>query len=384
MHKWLLCSALSALCGTSLAQGTETAIANTPPQTTLSSTSSSVQDMTLPASVQATIDRLMQPYDGDVPGASLLVLKDDKPIVRRSYGLSDLEKNIESSPATNYRLASVSKQFTAAAVLLLAQSGKLTVNDPVQKWLPSLPPITANMTLHHLLEHTSGVLDYEDLMEKPYDGQISDAGVLALLEKQNQLNFPPGSRYRYSNSGYALLALVVERASGQRFPEFLRDHIFRPLGMDNTLAYVVNGPAVPHRAWGYSEQNSHWQRTDQNAYSAVLGDGGIYSNSDDLTKWDAALNDNRLFSEDTLAQVFAKHVEVIDGQETSYYGYGWRISNDGSRQWHSGESIGFRNTLIRWPNQRLTVIVLSNRNAPTPYQIAFEIGTAILQATAEP
>src|SRR5690606_10155331 len=136
-----------------------------------------------------------------------------------------------------------SKQFTAAAVLLLAQSGKLSIDDPVRRWLPSLPPAADGITLQHLLDHTSGVLDYEDLMAKPFAGQISDAGVLALLEQQDRLNFTPGSTYRYSNSGYALLALVVERASGQSFPDFLRSRIFKPLGMRSSLAYVADGPS---------------------------------------------------------------------------------------------------------------------------------------------
>ncbi|KAF1716519.1 serine hydrolase [Pseudoxanthomonas yeongjuensis] len=325
---------------------------------------------------QAEIERLMQPYDGDVPGASLLVLKDGKAVVRRGYGRADLEKGIEAGPATNYRLASVTKQFTAAAILLLAQDGKLSIDDPVRKWLPTLPRSTDGMTLRHLLEHTSGLLDYEDLMAKPYDGQIRDAGVLALLEKEDRLNFPVGSTYRYSNSGYALLALVVERASGLSFPEFLRTRIFAPLGMHDTLAYVADGPEVRLRAWGYSEKDGKWTRTDQNAYSAVLGDGGIYSSIDDLARWDAASYDDRLLSDASRALAFGKHVQVSGEPDATYYGFGWRVTDD--RQWHSGESVGFRNTLVRWPKQHLTVIVLSNRNDPTPYDLASRIGALFL------
>jgi CubicO group peptidase (beta-lactamase class C family)/D-alanyl-D-alanine dipeptidase len=325
---------------------------------------------------QAEIERLMQPYDGDVPGASLLVLKDGKAVVRRGYGRADLEKGIEAGPATNYRLASVTKQFTAAAILLLAQDGKLSIDDPVRKWLPTLPRSADGMTLRHLLEHTSGLLDYEDLMAKPYDGQIRDAGVLALLEKEDRLNFPVGSTYRYSNSGYALLALVVERASGLGFPEFLRTRIFAPLGMHDTLAYVADGPEVRLRAWGYSEKDGKWTRTDQNAYSAVLGDGGIYSSIDDLARWDAASYDDRLLSDASRALAFGKQVQVSGEPDATYYGFGWRVTDD--RQWHSGESVGFRNTLVRWPKQHLTVIVLSNRNDPTPYDLASRIGALFL------
>lgn len=331
---------------------------------------------------QAEIDRLMRSYDGDVPGASLLVLKDGKAVVRRGYGRSDLERRVEAGPATNYRLASVTKQFTAAAVLLLAQDGKLAVGDPVRKWLPELPKAANAITVRNLLDHTGGLFDYEDLMAKPYAGQISDAGVLALLSKENRLYFPPGSTYRYSNSGYAMLALVVERASGMSFPGFLRTRIFAPLGMHDTLAYVAGGPDVPHRAWGYSKTDGGWERTDQNAYSAVLGDGGIYSNIDDLARWDAALYDDRLLGDATRAQAFGKQVQVASEPEATYYGYGWRVTENGDRQWHSGESIGFRNTLVRWPKQHLTVVLLSNRNDPTPYDTAAAIGKLFLDDAA--
>lgn len=325
----------------------------------------------------ARIDQLMQRYDASGPGASLLVLKDGKPVVRRGYGRSDMDTQTAAGPATNYRLASVSKQFTAAAILLLAQDGKLGIDDPARKWLPSLPAVAKPITLRHLLTHTSGVLDYEDLMADPYDGQIHDAGVLDLLAKEHRLYFAPGSRYRYSNSGYALLALVVERASGLSFPDYLRQRIFQPLGMADTLAFVAGGPAVPHRAWGYSEADGGWTRTDQSPTSAVLGDGGIYSSIDDLAKWDAALYDDRLLSDATRALAFGRHVEVPGESGVSHYGFGWRIG--GGVQWHSGETIGFRNVLIRWPEQRVTVILLSNRNEPAPYATAQAIGRMFLR-----
>lgn len=329
----------------------------------------------------AQLDRLMQRYDGDVPGASLLVLRDGEALVRRGYGRSDLARGVEAGPATAYRLASVSKQFTAAAVLLLAQDGTLAIDDPVRTWLPSLPREADAITLRHLLTHTSGLVDYEDLMAEPYDGQIRDAGVLALLEKEHRLYFAPGSAYRYSNSGYALLALVVERASGMAYADFLRQRIFRPLNMHDTLAYVDGGPAVPHRAWGYSENESasaaeRWQRTDQSATSAVLGDGGIYSTIDDLARWDAALYDDRLLSDASRAEAFGPQVEVTGEGYEAQYGFGWRIT--GETLWHSGETIGFRNVIVRWPRRHLTVVLLTNRNAPEPYPTALEIGALFL------
>lgn len=328
----------------------------------------------------AMIERLMQRYDGHAPGASLLVLKDGVPVMRRGYGRSDLTADIDTGPATNYRLASVSKQFTATAVLLLMQDGVLSIDDPLRRWLPSLPAATDAITLRHLLSHTSGVLDYEDLMSEPYAGQIVDAGVLALLEHEDRLYFPPGSQYRYSNSGYALLALVVEWASGKSFPQFLHTRIFAPLGMRHTVARVEDGPAVAYRAFGYSQADTGWQLTDQSSTSAVLGDGGIYSSIDDLAIWDAALYDDRLLTETSRALAFGQQVAATDELESApyFYGFGWRVAADGSRIWHTGESIGFRNAMVRWPKQRLTVAVLSNRNGPSPYPLALEIGRLFL------
>ena len=326
---------------------------------------------------QAELERLMQDYDGDAPGASLLVLRDGEAVVRRGYGRSDLEQGIEAGPATDYRLASVSKQFTAAAILLLAQDGKLAIDDPARKWLPSLPHAADAITLRHLLTHASGLVDYEDLMAEPYQGQILDAGVLALLEKEDRLQFPPGSAYRYSNSAYALLSLVVERASGMAYPEFLRARIFRPLNMHDTLAYVNGGPEVPHRAWGYSQVDGGWRRTDQSPTSAVLGDGGIYSSIDDLARWDAALYDDRLLSDASRALAFGPQVEVTGEGYQAHYGFGWRITGD--TLWHSGETVGFRNVIVRWPQRRLTVVLLTNRNGPEPYRTALKIGALFMK-----
>ena len=190
----------------------------------------------------------MRSYSGAVPGASVLVLRNGEPVVRRSYGLADLEQRTPASPATNYRLASVTKQFTAAAILLLNEANKLQLDEPIRKWLPELPEATQSVTIRHLLTHTGGLVDYEDFV--PDDGpQVHDADVLRLLAKQNRTYFTPGSSYRYSNSGYALLALIVERASGQHFAAFLRDRIFEPLGMHATVAFENGVSTVAARAY---------------------------------------------------------------------------------------------------------------------------------------
>ena len=322
-----------------------------------------------PDAVLARVDALMADYAGDVPGASVLVVHEGEAVVRRSYGLADVDNGVAATPATDYRLASVTKQFTAAAILLLAEDGRLDLADPVGRWLPSLPPRPAAATLHQLLTHTSGLLDYEDFVPEAATTQVRDADVLRLLEPHDRTLFPPGSDYRYSNSGYALLALVVAKASGRAFPAFLRENIFLPLGMDATLARVDEGPPVAHRAYGHSLVEGAWQRTDQSPTSAVLGDGGVYSSIDDLAKWDAALYDDRLLSAGSRRLAFTPHATTDD--PSVRYGYGWRVTGD--TLWHSGETIGFRNVIVRWPSRRLTVVVLTNRDDPEPYGLALEI-----------
>jgi CubicO group peptidase (beta-lactamase class C family) len=321
-------------------------------------------------------DQLMQNYQGNVPGASLLVIKDGKPLVRRGYGLANMEQHEQATPATNYRLASVSKQFTAAAILLLAEDGKLKLDDSIRHWLPSLPATAGKVTLRQLLSHTGGLIDYEDLMPASTTEQLDDNDVLRMLSATTRSYFAPGTAYRYSNSGYVLLGLVVEKASGRSLPAFLQQRIFQPLHMDHTLLYVRSGPEISHRAYGYSKENGAWKRTDQDLTSATRGDGGIYSSIDDLARWDAALYDNRLLSDASRKLAFSPHVKVVGEPYEASYGFGWRITGD--TLWHSGESIGFRNVIVRWPKQHLTVILLSNRNGPEPYQTALKIAQPFL------
>jgi CubicO group peptidase (beta-lactamase class C family) len=318
------------------------------------------------------VDALLRDYAGDVPGAAVLVVRDGQPVVRAGYGLADLETGTPATPETNYRLASMTKQFTAASILLLAEDGRLTLDDRACEWLPSLPKAAETVTIRHLLTHTSGLVDYEDVIPEGFAAQLHDADVLQLLETQGRTYFRPGSGYRYSNSGYALLALIVERASGNTFATFLRERIFEPLGMHNTVAYEEGISTVSNRAFGYTQEAGGWKRTDQDQTSAVLGDGGIYSSIDDLAKWDAALYDSRLLD---LRAAFTPATRTDDPDVE--YGYGWRIT--GETLWHSGESVGFRNVIVRYPKRHLTVVVLTNRNEPEPYRLALEIAETAIQ-----
>ncbi|HKU16493.1 MAG TPA: serine hydrolase domain-containing protein [Steroidobacteraceae bacterium] len=320
------------------------------------------------------VDALMRNYTGDVPGAAVLVLRDGQPLVRAGYGLADLETHAPVTAQTNFRLASVTKQFTAASILLLAEDGRVKLDDRVRKWLPSLPRAAEAVTIRHLLTHTSGLIDYEDVIPQNFTAQLHDADVLKLLQTQDRWYFRPGTGYRYSNSGYALLALIVERASGKTFATFLRERIFQPVGMTDTVAHQDGISTVADRAFGYTQESGRWSRTDQSQTSAVLGDGGIYSSIDDLAKWDAALYDGRLLQPSSLQAAFASATRTDDPE--IQYGFGWRIT--GETLWHSGETVGFRNVIVRYPKRHMTVVVLTNRNEPEPYRLALQIAQRVI------
>jgi CubicO group peptidase (beta-lactamase class C family) len=324
----------------------------------------------------ARIDTLMSRYDGDVAGASLIVVKDGKAVVRRGFGYANLEEHTKAGPETNFRLASVSKQFTAACILLLKQDGKLRLEDPVRKWLPELPPSDRKISIRNLLTHTGGLIDYEDLIPPDRTTQIDDNDVLRMIASQHRLYFDPGSAHRYSNGGFVLLGLIAQRISGMDLADFMKKRIFEPLGMEHTLMYEHgHGPEVTSRAYGYTENDGKWMRTDQSVTSATRGDGGIYSSVDDLAKWDAALYTDKLLNADSRKLAFTPTDPIADPDVD--YGFGWRLSGD--TVWHSGESIGFRNVIIRWPEQHLAVIILSNRNDFQPYPLALTIGELFLE-----
>jgi CubicO group peptidase (beta-lactamase class C family) len=300
------------------------------------------------------------------PGSALLILRDGKPVQTKVEGTADVESGRKITAKTNFRLASVTKQFTATAILLLAKDGKLSIDDPASKHVPGPWPAYANgVTIRHLLTHTSGLRDYDDNVPDS-SPQLTDADVQAFVVKQTSLLFAPGERYRYSNTGYAILARIVEHTAKQSFPAFLKTRIFEPLGMKNTVAHIEGTDTIKHRAYGHSRTATGWMRNDQSATSAVLGDGGIYSNVIDLAKWIRALDRCTLLDCATLQQSWTS-AKLNDGTPTNY-GFGWRLeTRDGARVIsHTGETRGFRNALLRYPDKKIVVILLTNRNEGTP------------------
>ena len=327
----------------------------------------------------------------NVPGAAVLVLKNGETLFERSYGVTDLKTLHRIDERTNFRLASFTKQFTAMAIMLLVRDGKLRYDEPLTGIFPDFPEYGKAITIRMLLNHTSGLQDYEDLMPKPEPNvpveqiQIKDSGVLELLKHQSSTRFPPGSKWEYSNSGYVLLGVIVERVSGESFPDFLHNRIFSPLKMNNTVAYVHGKNQVPNRAFGHTIENRTWTQTDQSSTSATLGDGGVHSSLEDLAKWDRALHNNTLLSPDEMraALIPVKVPGVIEPDGTpAQYGFGWFLNpyKGHHRMWHYGETVGFRTAIQRFLNDDLTIIVLCNRADLNPSGLALQIADVYLRS----
>jgi len=311
-------------------------------------------------SFENKIDEIFSEFTSQTPGASVLVLQNDKVIFKKSYGLADLEKKILIEPKTNFRLASITKQFTAFSILLLENEGKLSFDDPLTKFFPNFPKHGNNITIRQILQHTSGLLAYEDYMDDTLTIQLKDKDVLQFLLEQDSTYFKPGTQHRYSGSGYAILALVVEKLSGKSFAQFLKERIFTPLKMNNSVAFENGISTIKNRAYGYAKTDSGFIFTDQSLTTAILGDGGIYSSTLDLVKWNSEIDNPTLLPKNKLDLTFEKL--VLPNGEIVNYGFGWRLDpyRGYERPYHTGSTSGFSNIYMKIPEMDLAIIVLIN------------------------
>lgn len=310
------------------------------------------------------------------PGLSILIRKKGKILLDKSYGLSNLQSNEKVSNKSNFRLASITKQFTAFGIILLIEQGKLSYKTKLTEVFPDFPSYGKKISILQLLQHSSGMIAYEKVAPKNKKDQFSDKEILDLMKQQNKTYFEPGSRYKYSNSGYAVLAMVIEKKSGLSYPQFIEKYIFAPLKMVNSIARV-NDDKVYKRAYGYSKTiKNGFVQTDQSRMSAILGDGGIYTSTQDYLKWDDALYERKLISEGMHWKLFQPWDDKKQQHPKYSYGLGWDISYDKELKvvWHRGASIGFTNIVVRIPKLELTVLLLCNRNSWTNvWQIGFAL-----------
>lgn len=331
------------------------------------------------------IDTLLKAYAGQNPGAALQIIKNGKIIFSKCYGLSNLEDGVKVNDQTNFRLASVTKQFTAASILQLIEKGKLSLQTKLSDCFPDLPAYAKGITIKQLLNHTSGILDYDDVIDESNGtDQLSDQDVLKACMNFDKTYFVPGSQYRYSNTAYVLLGLIIEKYSGQSYPDYLANHIFKPLKMKNTIAYLKGTNEINNRAFGYAKKQNDWIRKDQSSTSATLGDGGVYSNLSDLFKWDQALYNNSILPQKVWQEAFSNQ-KLNDGT-TIDYGFGWHLKQTADQKkvvYHTGSTTSFRNVFYRIPSKKLSLIILTNRSSPAEVNMV-QLAENVLDAYQKP
>lgn len=336
----------------------------------------------------AAVDKLFAKWDRpDSPGAAIGIIKDGRIIYARGYGMANLEYDIPNTPQTVFRIGSTSKHFTAMAVAILIEQGKLALDDDIRTYLPELPAYEAPVTVRHMLHHTSGLRNYEHLTllagidsplhPSPY---YTDEEAVAMIARQKSLNFTPGERYSYSNSNYFLLAEIIGRASGMRTAEFARKYMFEPLGMSHTHFHDDVDVIVKNRASGYSPTEDGGFRINMTRLGQI-GTGSIFTTIEDFFKWDQNFYDNKLGKG---RQSLIEMVETpgrLNNGDSAGYGFGLNIERFGGLRLisHGGAFVGFRSYYMRFPDQRFSIVMLANQGPFPLYEVVRDIALIYLE-----
>jgi CubicO group peptidase (beta-lactamase class C family) len=348
------------------------------PGTDAASADSQSQAGTIP--LDAEIDAYLEAHRGTGHFmGSVLVARGDEVLFSGGYGMANLEHNVRNMPRTKFRIGSMTKQFTAAAILQLQEAGKLDVESPVSTYLAEYPN-GDQITVHQLLNHTAGVPDYTsfpDFLETVR--QPTTLEELVTRFQDEPLEFTPGERYSYSNSGYVLLTQIIERVSGQSYTEYVREHIFEPLGMADS-GYDNHEAVLTNRASGYDFTGDDYVNAAFVDMTFAVGAGGLYSTVEDLYKWNRALDTQVVLSAPSLAAMFAPSTVVDESADPpSYYGYGWETTGHLGRKliWHIGRLAGFVTMTARYPDEELLVLVLSNVGGASSDVIARDLAAIV-------
>jgi CubicO group peptidase (beta-lactamase class C family) len=315
-----------------------------------------------PANLEGSVDQIFAKWNSSTPGCAVGVAVDGKPALAKAYGMADLEHDVKNTPDTIFEGGSVSKQFTAAAVLLLAKEGKLSLDDPARKYVPELPDYGTPLTIRHMLHHQSGLRDWgsiEAIAGWPRTTrEYTHDHVLDIVSRQKALNFKPGTQYSYSNTGFNLAAIIVARVSGMPFSDFTTERIFKPLGMTHTSWRDDHTRIVKGRAMAYSSGPGGFHT--EMPFENVHGNGGLLTTVGDLLKWNENFEKPVVGDAAFVAQQQAPG-KFLDGHEGSY-AFGLMVGNyRGLRKVdHSGSTAGYRAHLSRFPDAHTSVAVLCN------------------------
>lgn len=326
------------------------------------------------------VDKLFAAWDKTTtPGAALAVIKDGKIIYERGYGMAKLEDGIVNTPDKVFDIGSVSKQFTATCVAMLIREGKIGLDDDIRKYIPEMPAYEKPITVNHLLHHTSGLRDYNTLLElagfRPESDSPTVEESLEVIRRQKKLNYTPGEEYSYTNTGFFLLGQIIERVSGKSLNAFAQERIFKPLGMTKTLFQADHTQIIKNRATGYSQGEkgymismSNWDET---------GDGNVYTTVRDLYLWDQAFYTNAL-GKDLMDMLHTQG--VLNSGKKIDYAFGLIVSEYKGLKVvrHSGSWVGFRAAIVRFPEQKFSVAVLANLDSINPSRLALGVADIYL------
>jgi len=323
-------------------------------------TASGVSGAPDPSAIESYLRAQRDRYN--IPGLSLVVAKDGRVIYANHSGLANVELGVPVTTDTVFQIQSITKTFTATAVMMLVEEGTLSLDDPIGKHLEGTPQSWKPITLRHLLSHTSGIKDFINEPTASLRVDVSERDVLDATAPR-PLNFPPGEKYAYSNTNYHLLAMVIRKVTGQFYGDFLAERIFKPLGMDHTRVQDLSA-VIPGRAAGYRWEAGKLTNGEYVAQSILsYGGGGILSAAEDLAKWDAALRSEKLLKKATLQQMW-EPMTFNDGRKSTY-GLGWGVNQYKGHRFvqHSGGHVtGFQTFIRRYLDDGLTVIVLVNQS----------------------
>ena len=337
-----------------------------------------------PAAVSGDVDAYIEGKmrKRHVPGVSVAVVKDGKVALLKGYGVADVEHNVPATADTVYQLASVTKTFTAAAVMMLVKDGKLSLDDKITDLLPDLPKAWEAVTVRHLITHTSGIKSYTavESFSKTMRKDYAPREIIDLVVKEPLL-FPPGERWDYSNTGYFLLGLIIEKAAGKPYADVMAERIFKPLGMDRTRINDLRD-IIKDRARGYEFDGKALRNGEYVSPTQPFSAGALVSSVSDLVKWDAALAEGKLLDASTLEAMW-KPTPVKQGQ--AEYGFGWQVGKRNGHGFvaHGGGIPGFSTQITRYLDDKLTVIVLTNTDGGQADGLARGIAARFLPALAE-
>jgi CubicO group peptidase (beta-lactamase class C family) len=328
----------------------------------------------------ARVDRLFSRWDrDDSPGCALAVVEDGQIVYKKGYGMANLELGVPVSPASVFYIGSVSKQFVAMCIALLADREVISLDDDIRKYVPEMPDYGVPVTIRHLIHHTGGIRDYlelEAIARIPF-GFYHEQDVIGLISRQRELNFVPGEEHTYSNSGYFMLGVIVERASGQSLREFAHENIFEPLGMKNSRFHDDFQELIPDRAAGYFDAGKGSFRNFISTFDCV-GSGGLFTSVEDLFLWDQNFTHHKVGGKDVMALLHTQG--VLNSGEKLEYAFGLQIDDYRGLKIveHGGSLGGYRAELLRFPEQRFSVIILSNLSSVVPNRLARQVADLYL------